>query len=101
MSTSAAELVDRAVAAGVMPGAVLAAGLRSADPLLLHVAGDAQRDMAARRPMTADTVFDLASLTKVVATTPCLLWLAAGARSAWTSRCAVTCPRSPETARTW
>jgi CubicO group peptidase (beta-lactamase class C family) len=26
--------------------------------------------------MTADTVFDLASLTKVVATTPCLLWLA-------------------------
>jgi CubicO group peptidase (beta-lactamase class C family) len=76
MSTSAAELVDRAVAAGVMPGAVLAAGLRSADPLLLHVAGDAQRDMAARRPMTADTVFDLASLTKVVATTPCLLWLA-------------------------
>jgi CubicO group peptidase (beta-lactamase class C family) len=40
------------------------------------VAGDAQRDAAARRPMTADTVFDLASLTKVVATLPALLHLA-------------------------
>jgi CubicO group peptidase (beta-lactamase class C family) len=40
------------------------------------VAGHAQRDAAATRPMTADTVFDLASLTKVVATTPCLLRLA-------------------------
>ena len=76
MPGPAAELIDRAVAAGVIPGAVLAAGLGSAPPLLWHVAGDAQRDAAATRPMTADTVFDLASLTKVVATTPCLLRLA-------------------------
>jgi len=75
-SATAAELLDAAVGAGVVPGAVLAAGLRGAEPLLLHVAGDAQRDDAARRPMTADTVFDLASLTKVVATLPCLLHLA-------------------------
>jgi len=80
-----ADLIDRAVAAGVVPGAVLAAGLAwpgvagntggGAEPLLLHVAGDAQRDDTARRPMTADTVFDLASLTKVTATLPCLLYL--------------------------
>jgi CubicO group peptidase (beta-lactamase class C family) len=76
MNDTAAGLVDHAVAAGVVPGAVLAAGLRAPRPLLLHVAGDAQRDHAARRPMTADTVFDLASLTKVVATMPCVLHLA-------------------------
>jgi CubicO group peptidase (beta-lactamase class C family) len=76
MGATAAELVDRAVAAGVVPGAVLAAGLRTPDPALLHVAGDAQRDAATLRPMTADTVFDLASLTKVVATLPIVLRLA-------------------------
>ena len=73
---TAAELIDRAVAAGVVPGAVLVTGRRGPEPLLRHVAGDAQRDAAARRPMTADTVFDLASLTKVVATLPALLQLA-------------------------
>jgi CubicO group peptidase (beta-lactamase class C family) len=74
--STAAELIDRAVAAGVVPGAVLVAGRGSPEPLLRHVAGDAQRDAAARRPMTADMVFDLASLTKVVATLPALLHLA-------------------------
>jgi len=73
---TAAELIDRAVEAGVVPGAVLVAGLRRPEPLLWHVAGDAQADAAARRPMTADTVFDLASLTKVVVTLPALLHLA-------------------------
>lgn len=76
MSPTAAELVDGAVATGLVPGAVLAAGVGTADPVLLHVAGYAQRDAAATRPMTADTVFDLASLTKVVATLPIVLWLA-------------------------
>ena len=76
MTETVAELIDRAVGDGVMPGAVLAAGRRAADPLLLHVAGDAQHDDVAKRPMTADTVFDLASLTKVVATLPALLYLA-------------------------
>jgi serine-type D-Ala-D-Ala carboxypeptidase len=74
---SAAELIDDAVARGVIPGAVLAAGIGSARPVLLHVAGDAQRDAAARRPMSADTIFDLASLTKVTATLPCVLGLIA------------------------
>ncbi len=74
---SAPELIDDAVARGVIPGAVLAAGIGSAQPVLLHVAGDAQRDAAARRPMSADTIFDLASLTKVTATLPCVLRLVA------------------------
>jgi CubicO group peptidase (beta-lactamase class C family) len=72
---SPAELIDRAAADGLIPGGVLAAGRHDAEPLLLHVAGDAQRDDAATRPMTADTVFDLASLTKVVATLPSVLYL--------------------------
>jgi CubicO group peptidase (beta-lactamase class C family) len=75
MGPTAAELIDHAVATGLVPGAVLAAGVRTADPALLHVAGHAQRDAAATRPMTADTVFDLASLTKVVATLPIVLRL--------------------------
>jgi CubicO group peptidase (beta-lactamase class C family) len=49
--------------------------VRTADPALLHVVGHAQRDATAVRPMTADTVFDLASLTKVVATLPIMLRL--------------------------
>jgi CubicO group peptidase (beta-lactamase class C family) len=76
MGPTAAELIDHAVATGLVPGAVLAAGVRTADPALLHVAGHAQRDAAATRPMTADTAFDLASLTKVVATLPIVLRLA-------------------------
>jgi CubicO group peptidase (beta-lactamase class C family) len=75
MGATATELVDHAVATGLVPGAVLAAGVRTADPVLLHVTGHAQRDAAATRPMTADTVFDLASLTKVVATLPIVLRL--------------------------
>jgi CubicO group peptidase (beta-lactamase class C family) len=78
-AATAAELIDQAVAAGVVPGAVLAAGRGGPEPLLRHVAGHAQHDAAARRPMTADTVFDLASLTKVVVTLPVLLQLASQA----------------------
>jgi CubicO group peptidase (beta-lactamase class C family) len=74
---SAAGLVDDAVARGVVPGAVLTAGIGTAQPVLLHVAGFAQADSQARRPMTRDTVFDLASLTKVVGTLPCVLRLIA------------------------
>jgi CubicO group peptidase (beta-lactamase class C family) len=74
---TAAELIDDAVASGLIPGAVLAAGLGAGPPALVHVAGDAQHDQQARRPMTADTIFDLASLTKVVATLPCVLGLVA------------------------
>ncbi len=74
---SAADLVDAAVASGLIPGAVVAAGIGSPEPALLHVAGDAQRDRDGRRPMAANTIFDLASLTKVVGTLPCVLLLIA------------------------
>lgn len=72
------ELIDRAVADRLIPGAVLAAGVVTAEPVLLHVAGHARDDATGRQPMRADTVFDLASLTKVVATMPCVLHLVAG-----------------------
>jgi CubicO group peptidase (beta-lactamase class C family) len=71
------ELVDEAVSSGRIPGAVLAAGI-GGEQLVLHVAGDAQRDAHARRPMSSDTIFDLASLTKVVGTLPCVLRLISG-----------------------
>lgn len=76
-SQTAIELVDDAVTAGVIPGAVLAAGIGDGEPLIRHVAGNAQQDSRASRPMTEDTVFDLASLTKVVGTLPCALRLVA------------------------
>jgi serine-type D-Ala-D-Ala carboxypeptidase len=74
---TAAGLIDGAVTSGVIPGAVLAAGLGSAEPLIRHVAGFAQDDSHARRAMTYETIFDLASLTKVAATLPCVLRLVA------------------------
>jgi CubicO group peptidase (beta-lactamase class C family) len=74
---TAAGLIDAAIEHGVIPGAVLAAGQGSEHPLIWHVAGDAQHDQQARRPMMPDTIFDLASLTKVVATLPCVLRLIA------------------------
>jgi serine-type D-Ala-D-Ala carboxypeptidase len=70
-------VIDDAVARRVIPGAVLAAGLGAGQPAILHVAGFAQDDAEARRPMAADTIFDLASLTKVTATLPCVLRLVA------------------------
>src|SRR5439155_3916928 len=66
-------LLDEAVGAGGVPGAVAAVG-RGPVTLGRWVAG--QADAIAGRPMRADTVFDLASLTKVVATTTVTLALA-------------------------
>jgi CubicO group peptidase (beta-lactamase class C family) len=74
---SAGELIDAAVDRSVIPGAVLAAGRGREPPAVLHVAGYAQHDEQAVRAMTADTIFDLASLTKVLATLPCALRLVA------------------------
>ena len=50
MAPTAAELIDHAVAAGLVPGAVLAAGMRTADPALLHA--------AATEPLTHEARFD-------------------------------------------
>jgi len=63
----AARLLDEAVAAGAFPCAVAEAGTTEA-PLWQHVTGRLSWDADAP-PAQAATVFDLASLTKVLATT--------------------------------
>lgn len=69
---AAQEVVRKAVAAGTVPGAVL--WVESGARKLTFV--DGQRALVpAREAMTEDTVFDAASLTKVVATLPCVMRL--------------------------
>jgi CubicO group peptidase (beta-lactamase class C family) len=71
-------LLDSAVAHGRIPGLVAMAG-RGPAIVRQWVAGQAdtgQADTSPARPMRAGTVFDLASLTKVVATTTVTLALA-------------------------
>jgi len=66
-----------AIEAGELPGAVLLVGTR-AETLLAVALGVAQlHPPGARRPMEIGTPFDLASLTKVVATMPAVLRLVA------------------------
>jgi beta-N-acetylhexosaminidase len=66
------ELLDRAVADGAFPGGVLAVGLN--DELALHPFGTLTRQ--AKSPaVTADTIYDVASLTKPIVTTTALMRL--------------------------
>jgi CubicO group peptidase (beta-lactamase class C family) len=67
MTTEPGEIVSDAVREGVVPGAVLAYGRGTDGPA--HVA-------AFGAGVGPDTVYDLASLTKVTATLPCVLRLA-------------------------
>jgi len=63
------ELLERAVHEGVFPGAVLLVA-DAGQPIYVHACGHAQLvPEAGRRPATRDTVYDLASLTKPLATT--------------------------------
>lgn len=64
----ALKLVESAVAGGEIPGAVVLVGRREGDPSGPLAFGSAALKPQPR-PMTPDTIFDLASLTKVVATT--------------------------------
>ena len=64
---AAARILDEAVGAGVCPAAVAEVGCR-AGCLWRHAAGRLTFD-ASSPPATSETIFDLASLTKVVATT--------------------------------
>jgi uncharacterized protein YbbC (DUF1343 family)/CubicO group peptidase (beta-lactamase class C family) len=67
------EVVEQAVDDGLIPGAVLIAGH---DGKILHRKAYGSRALIpAREPMTVDTIFDAASLTKVIATTPALMKL--------------------------
>jgi CubicO group peptidase (beta-lactamase class C family) len=71
----AGEIVADAVAGGDVPGVVAAAG-RGPVTLATWVAGQADTTPGSARAMAADTLFDLASLTKVVGATTAVLALA-------------------------
>ena len=62
-----------AVAQGVFPGAVVLVGTR--DRVLLHRSYGLRALLPERLPMTLDTVFDLSSLTKPIATTTAMMLL--------------------------
>ena len=67
--------LDRMVGEGTIPGVVFLGG-RPGQRAEAVVAGRAQVHGGPARPMREDTLFDLASLTKVVATLPAVLVLA-------------------------
>jgi uncharacterized protein YbbC (DUF1343 family)/CubicO group peptidase (beta-lactamase class C family) len=68
-----AEVIGESVETGQIPGAVL--HVEHEGESFRHVAGW-RSVVPAVEPMTEDTIFDVASLTKVVATTPSILRLA-------------------------
>ncbi|HKO05946.1 MAG TPA: exo-beta-N-acetylmuramidase NamZ domain-containing protein [Candidatus Acidoferrales bacterium] len=65
--------IEKAVAADELPGAVLLVGHRG--HVIYRRAYGSRALLPQREPMTLDTIFDLASLTKVFATTPSVLRL--------------------------
>ena len=65
--------IDNAVTSGLIPGAVLLIG-RNGDVLYRKAYGS-KALLPTREPMTVDTIFDAASLTKVIATTSCVMKL--------------------------
>ena len=66
-------VVSEAMAAGQTPGAVVLVG--RGDEIVFEKAYGYRAIVPAREPMTLDTIFDLASLTKVVATTTAVMQL--------------------------
>jgi CubicO group peptidase (beta-lactamase class C family) len=66
-------LVEEAIAAGQTPGAVVLVG--RGDEILFEKAYGQRAVVPSPEPMTLDTIFDLASLTKVVATTTAVMQL--------------------------
>jgi uncharacterized protein YbbC (DUF1343 family) len=66
-------LVAEAIARGELPGAVVLAGRR--DRIVFRRAYGSRAVLPSREPMTVDTVFDVASLTKPVATATSVLIL--------------------------
>src|SRR4051794_38663010 len=66
-------IIEEAVRSGLIPGAVLVVGHGS--EVVYRKAYGSRSLVPTRQPMTPDTIFDVASLTKVVATTPSLMKL--------------------------
>lgn len=67
------DLVTQAIGDAKLPGAVVLVG--RGDRILFHKAYGNRAVAPQREPMTLDTIFDLASLTKVVATTTSMMIL--------------------------
>jgi CubicO group peptidase (beta-lactamase class C family) len=72
------QLIESSIQKGLISGGVILIGNR--DRTLFEKAYGHVAPTPAARPMTVDTVFDLASLTKVIATTPAILKLAEGGK---------------------
>lgn len=71
--TAATDLLDQAVADRIVPGAVALVDI-AGETLLDHAAGHAQT-VPVTRPVQADTIYDLASLTKAVVTATAIMIL--------------------------
>ncbi len=70
--------LDKAIANAEIPGAVVVASLRHEDEEFLHCSVRGSSVLRPERlPMARETIFDLASLTKVMATTAALMQLVA------------------------
>jgi len=65
--------INQAVQSGLIPGAVLLVGRNG--QVLYRKAYGSRALIPTREPMAVDTIFDAASLTKVTATTPCVMKL--------------------------
>ena len=76
--------VEEEIRAGHLPGAVVLLGER--DRVVYRRAFGARALQPVRLPMTADTIFDLASLTKVLATTTAVMQLIEAGRIALDDR---------------
>ena len=72
-STPSSQLVREAIAEKKLPGAVVLVG--RGDRILYQKAIGNRALVPAAEPMTVDTIFDLGSLTKVVATTTSVMML--------------------------
>ena len=67
------DVIAEAIKERKLPGAVVVVG--RGDTIVLRKAYGDRAVVPAREPMTLDTIFDVASLTKVVATTPAVMML--------------------------
>ncbi len=89
-------VVDEGIANGTFPGAVVL--VEKKGRAVISLARGDRQVQPAREPMTADTLFDLASLTKPLATAPLVLLVAAregiGLDSALGSRLPGVCAES-------
>src|SRR5205085_2611144 len=65
--------INQAVQSGLIPGAVLIVGRNG--KVFYRKAYGLRALIPNREPMTVDTIFDAASLTKIMATTPCVMKL--------------------------